>query len=44
MEFFKVVHNRHSIRAFAAQEIEPEKVQKILETANAAPSAGNLQG
>jgi len=44
MEFFDVIRNRHSIRAFAAQEIEPEKVQKILEAANAAPSAGNLQG
>ena len=44
MEFFEVIRNRHSIRAFTAQGIEPEKIQAILEAANAAPSAGNLQG
>jgi nitroreductase len=44
MNFFKVVQNRHSIRAFTAVPIEPEKLQQILEAANRAPSAGNLQG
>ncbi len=44
MDFFETVRNRHSIRAFATQPIEPEKLQAILDTANAAPSAGNLQG
>jgi nitroreductase len=43
MEFFDVVKNRHSVRAFKKQDIEEEKLQKILETANKAPSAGNLQ-
>lgn len=43
MEFFDVIERRQSIRAFAAKPVEPEKLQKILETANAAPSAGNLQ-
>jgi nitroreductase len=43
MEFFEVVEERHSIRSFARTPIEPEKIQKILETANKAPSAGNLQ-
>jgi nitroreductase len=43
MEFFDVIKNRYSIRTFSDQPIEPEKLQKILETANLAPSAGNLQ-
>lgn len=43
MEFFEVVRSRHSIRAFTAKPVEAEKLQVILETANRAPSAGNLQ-
>ena len=43
MEFFDVIQNRHSIRNFTDQPVEPEKLQQILETANLAPSAGNLQ-
>jgi len=43
MEFFEAIKARHSIRAFAARSIEPEKLQAILEAANRAPSAGNLQ-
>ena len=43
MEFCDVIRERRSIRAFTGQTIEPEKLQKILETANLAPSAGNLQ-
>ena len=44
MNFFDVVQNRHSIRAFTAVPIEPNNLQQILEAANRAPSAGNLQG
>ena len=44
MEFFDVVKNRCSMRAFADKPVEAEKIHKILETANAAPSAGNQQG
>lgn len=43
MEFFDVIKNRHSIRTFTDQPVEADKVQQILETANLAPSAGNLQ-
>ncbi len=43
MEFFKVLQERHSIRAFAERPVEPEKLQALLEAANCAPSAGNLQ-
>ena len=43
MDFFAVVRARHSIRAYAARPVESEKIRRILECANAAPSAGNLQ-
>jgi nitroreductase len=43
MELFEVIKTRHSIRAFTGRSIEPEKLQAILEAANRAPSAGNLQ-
>ncbi|RKY88448.1 nitroreductase [candidate division KSB1 bacterium] len=43
MEFFEVLKERHSIRAYKAQDIEEEKINAILNAANSAPSAGNLQ-
>jgi nitroreductase len=43
MEFFDVVNNRKSVRAYAAKPVEDEKVNSILKAANQAPSAGNLQ-
>jgi nitroreductase len=44
MDLFDVFTMRHSIRAFEEREIENEKIQKILNLTNLAPSAGNLQG
>jgi len=44
MDFFKTVEDRHSMRKYAETPVEDEKLHKILETANKAPSAGNLQG
>jgi nitroreductase len=43
MEFFEVMKNRHSIRAFKDKEIEKEKLDKLLFVANSSPSAGDLQ-
>ena len=43
MEFFELIQKRRSIRAYTSQAIETEKLQAILEAANRAPSAGNLQ-
>lgn len=43
MEILEVLKKRHSIRRFKDKEIEKEKIQLILEAANSAPSAGNLQ-
>lgn len=43
MEFFQVIQNRCSMRAFLNRPVEPEKLQQILKTLNCAPSAGNMQ-
>jgi nitroreductase len=43
MDVFQAIAERRSIRAFQNRPVEPEKLQAILEAANSAPSAGNLQ-
>lgn len=43
MDFFDVIERRQSIRAYAANEIEPAKVERILTALRLAPSAGNPQ-
>jgi nitroreductase len=43
MEFLQLIQKRHSIRAFLDRPIDPAIIKKILEAANCAPSAGNLQ-
>lgn len=43
MEFFELIQARRSIRAYTPQPVEEEKITRVLEAANHAPSAGNLQ-
>jgi nitroreductase len=43
MDFFEVINQRHSIRAYQNKPIEPEKLEQILQAVRKAPSAGNLQ-
>ncbi len=43
LNFFETVSRRRSIRSFQLKPVEDEKIFKILETVNLAPSAGNLQ-
>ncbi len=43
MEFFDILRKRHSIRRFKEKSIEKDKIRKLLQAANSAPSAGNLQ-
>jgi len=43
MELREAIFQRQSIRAFKDREIPEEKLIKILQDANQAPSAGNLQ-
>ena len=44
VDLFEVIRRRRSVRAFAPEAVEAEKVAQVLAAANAAPSAGNLQG
>jgi len=43
MEFSELIKVRRSIRVFSKKEVEEEKLYAVLEAANTAPSAGNLQ-
>jgi nitroreductase len=43
MELFDVLKERHSIRAFKSTKIGENLLNQILQAANSAPSAGNLQ-
>lgn len=43
MDFFEVIDKRRSIRAFLERPVEDDKIKAILEAANSAPSAGDLQ-
>jgi nitroreductase len=43
-DFFETVRHRHSVRHYQSDvAVEPEKLHAVLETACAAPSAGDLQ-
>ena len=43
MDYFEAVKARRSVRAFQKKPVEEEKIRRILEVMNLAPSAGNLQ-
>lgn len=43
MDYFETVKARQSIRAFQKKPVEEEKIRRIIEVLNLAPSAGNLQ-
>jgi nitroreductase len=43
LEFFTVLQQRRSVRAYRTQPVEEDKLRRIFEAANLAPSAGNLQ-
>ena len=43
MDFFALIRQRRSVRLFTSQPVEEEKLNQLLEAANTAPSAGNLQ-
>jgi nitroreductase len=43
MEFFEVIHKRRSIRKYKTDPVKKEDILKILDAANWAPSALNLQ-
>ena len=43
MDFLEVLGQRRSVRKFKSEEIPKESLERILENARNAPSAGNLQ-
>lgn len=43
MDLFSLIEKRRSIRIYESRPVEDEKLNRILEAINAAPSAGNLQ-
>ena len=43
MEFMELAKARYSVRKFADKPLEQEKLDKILEAGNVAPTAANLQ-
>jgi len=43
LEFFQVIARRRSVRAYSPEPIDEEKLKRIFDAANMAPSAGNLQ-
>ena len=43
MDFLKLVRARYSVRQYQNRPVEPEKVEQLLEAAQAAPAAANCQ-
>lgn len=43
MDYFKIINERRSIRAYKNEPIETEKLEQILQSVNRTPSAGNLR-
>ncbi|HXZ98609.1 MAG TPA: nitroreductase family protein [Candidatus Acidoferrum sp.] len=43
MDYFEAVKTRRSTRAFQRKPVEEEKIRRIIEVINLAPSAGDLQ-
>ena len=41
MDFLKLVRARYSVRQYQNRPVEPEKVEQLLEAAQAAPTAAN---
>jgi nitroreductase len=44
MELFETIKKRRTIRSYQVKPVENEKLEKIFEAANQAPSAGDNQG
>jgi len=43
MDFFELIQNRYSVRAYRPDPSEDEKLEKLLEAARLAPTAANRQ-
>jgi len=43
LDVFEAITNRRSIRAFTPEEVSKEEIEKLIDAARHAPSAGNMQ-
>lgn len=43
MDVFDAIKGRRSVRAYTSEEVSEEEVEKLIEAARWAPSAGNIQ-
>jgi len=43
MELLEAIKERRSVRAFKQQDVPEETVEKLIDAARHAPSAGNIQ-
>lgn len=43
MDFYELAKKRYSVRSFSEKQVEPEKLEKILEAGRATPTAKNGQ-
>lgn len=43
MDYFELIQNRHSVRAYNSTPVEEEKLKQILEAGRLAPTANNQQ-
>ena len=43
MDFLELVETRHSVRHYQPRDVEPEKLERILEAVRLAPSGSNRQ-
>jgi len=43
LDVFEAIKNRRSVRAYSSKEVSREEVEKLIDAARWAPSAGNIQ-
>ena len=43
MDVFEAINGRRSVRAYSSEEVSEENVERLIEAARLAPSAGNTQ-
>lgn len=43
MEVFEAIRNRRSVRAYTGEDVSDEAVERLIDAARHAPSAGNIQ-
>ncbi|MCK4320846.1 nitroreductase family protein, partial [Candidatus Bathyarchaeota archaeon] len=43
MDLFEVIRERRSIRIYTKEEVSEENIEKMIDAARLAPSAGNIQ-